>query len=618
MRLLWSFLALTALTATALAQVDWTEQGDAGDLPETAQATGTDTSTPLSTISGALAADDVDMFAIYIADPSAFQAETNTDTTDFDSQLWLFDVNGNGIVHDDDSAGSLRSRITNANNCIPGPGIYYIAISRWNRDPRDCNDIAIWTGTANACAVAGSSRVASWTGSTSAGTYQIVLQGAFTAPLGADPADCPPFDGWDETDNGGGDAGDLPETAQSTGSDPITKIRGTIGGANDVDVYAIYISDPDAFSATTIGGTTLDTALWLFDEDGKGVVHNDDNPDATTGFQSRIDNRTNCITQPGRYYLAVSIFTRRAAGCGDGLIWATTPARGVRCPDGPESTSRVGGWSGSSSSTGRYIIFLTGVSGATAGDPADCPPPDPWDEQFYGGGDAGDLPATAQLVTLPDQTPCQSPVTRIRGDNGASDVDMYVICITDPENFVASTVGTTTWDTQLWLFRCDGTGVVHNDDAVNTTVLQSRIDNSTNCITQGGIYLLAISRYNRDAVDSQGQRLWNDSPFRSLRCADGPGAANPIAGWTGTTTAGGRYVISLQGAYFVSDQGCEGGPGQCEGDANRDGRVDDADLLVVLFQFGEFGFGLQGDVNNDGRVDDADLLIVLFNFGCGS
>jgi len=192
MRLLWSFLALTALTATALAQVDWTEQGDAGDLPETAQATGTDTSTPLSTISGALDANDVDMFAIYIADPSAFRAETNTTTTNFDSQLWLFDVNGNGIVHDDDSAGGLRSRITNANNCIPGPGTYYIAISRWNRDASDCDGLAIWTGTTNACAAAGRSRVASWTGSTSAGTYQIVLQGAFTAPLGADPADCPP------------------------------------------------------------------------------------------------------------------------------------------------------------------------------------------------------------------------------------------------------------------------------------------------------------------------------------------------------------------------------------------------------------------------------------------
>jgi hypothetical protein len=68
----------------------------------------------------------------------------------------------------------------------------------------------------------------------------------------------------------------------------------------------------------------------------------------------------------------------------------------------------------------------------------------------------------------------------------------------------------------------------------------------------------------------------------------------------------------------VAQGGCEGGPGQCEGDANRDGRVDDADLLIVLFQFGQSGFGLQGDVNNNGTVDDADLLIVLFNFGCGS
>jgi hypothetical protein len=95
----------------------------------------------------------------------------------------------------------------------------------------------------------------------------------------------------------------------------------------------------------------------------------------------------------------------------------------------------------------------------------------------------------------------------------------------------------------------------------------------TNCITQGGIYLLAISRYNRDAVDANGNLLWNDSPFRALRCADGPGAANPIAGWTGTTPAGGRYVISLQGAHFVDDDGTNGG------DVNLDGCVDDADLL---------------------------------------
>ncbi|MCS7191334.1 MAG: hypothetical protein NZ843_07015 [Fimbriimonadales bacterium] len=52
-----------------------------------------------------------------------------------------------------------------------------------------------------------------------------------------------------------------------------------------------------------------------------------------------------------------------------------------------------------------------------------------------------------------------------------------------------------------------------------------------------------------------------------------------------------------------------------EGDVNGDGCVDDADLLIVLFNFGNQGG--TGDVNGDGIVDDADLLTVLFNFGRG-
>ncbi len=51
------------------------------------------------------------------------------------------------------------------------------------------------------------------------------------------------------------------------------------------------------------------------------------------------------------------------------------------------------------------------------------------------------------------------------------------------------------------------------------------------------------------------------------------------------------------------------------GDVNGDNRVDDADLLEVLFNFGCNGFGCTGDVTGDSLTDDADLLIVLFNFG---
>lgn len=50
---------------------------------------------------------------------------------------------------------------------------------------------------------------------------------------------------------------------------------------------------------------------------------------------------------------------------------------------------------------------------------------------------------------------------------------------------------------------------------------------------------------------------------------------------------------------------------------NDDNVVDDADLLAVLFDFGNGGTNpyLAADLNKDGTVDDADLLIVLFNFG---
>jgi hypothetical protein len=57
------------------------------------------------------------------------------------------------------------------------------------------------------------------------------------------------------------------------------------------------------------------------------------------------------------------------------------------------------------------------------------------------------------------------------------------------------------------------------------------------------------------------------------------------------------------------------GGGILAGDVNRDGIVDDADLLAVLFAFGQTGSDLPEDINGDGVVDDADLLTVLFNFG---
>ena len=85
-------------------------------------------------------------------------------------------------------------------------------------------------------------------------------------------------------------------------------------------------------------------------------------------------------------------------------------------------------------------------------------------------------------------------------------------------------------------------------------------------------------------------------------------------------------AISPDGRYIVG-RGWNAATGRFEaflldtgfprrGDVDRNGCVDDADLLAVLFAFGGQGYRNE-DLNWDGVIDDADLLRVLFNFGSG-
>jgi probable HAF family extracellular repeat protein len=80
----------------------------------------------------------------------------------------------------------------------------------------------------------------------------------------------------------------------------------------------------------------------------------------------------------------------------------------------------------------------------------------------------------------------------------------------------------------------------------------------------------------------------------------------------------GRYIVghgynaaTRRGEAYLLDTGFPR-----RGDVDRNGCVDDADLLQVLFAFGGRGYRNE-DLNWDGTVDDADLLEVLFNFGSG-
>ena len=79
------------------------------------------------------------------------------------------------------------------------------------------------------------------------------------------------------------------------------------------------------------------------------------------------------------------------------------------------------------------------------------------------------------------------------------------------------------------------------------------------------------------------------------------------------TDAFGRF--ELRGGFWYTVP-TEAGCSPASGDVDRNGCVDDADLLQVLFAFGETGSN-PADSNCDGTVDDADLLEVLFNFGNG-
>jgi len=225
-------------------------------------------------------------------------------------------------------------------------------------------------------------------------------------------------------------------------------------------------------------------------------------------------------------------------------------------------------------------------------------------------GDAGDLPETSQ------STP-SGALPIIDGIMGDNDVDMYAIFLPNPAAFSATTVGGAGFDTQLWLFDSAGKGIVFNDDSGSA---QSTIDNSSGCLTgrPAGVYYLAISRYNRDAVGCGGGLIWNNTPFGTVRCPDGSERTSRVNGWSGGTAAGGVYTITLTNAQGAN----RGDPADCcvahNGDVTGDGCVDDADLLRVLFAFGNTGSNLgRVDVNCDGVVDDADLLRVLFSFGSG-
>jgi len=155
-----------------------------------------------------------------------------------------------------------------------------------------------------------------------------------------------------------GDARGLPVTAEVTaGVDTLTAIDGTLRpDFGDVaDMFEIVITDGGTFSATTVGGASFDTELFLFDNTGAGVYAQDD----VSGLRAR----STLPTPPGVYFLAIAPCCFELSN--SGLIFdASIDHNAVVSAEKPRGALPTAEYSGvSSQSTGMsaYTIPLTGA-----------------------------------------------------------------------------------------------------------------------------------------------------------------------------------------------------------------------------------------------------------------
>ncbi len=162
---------------------------DAGETLGTATAVDTFAfGTALDAITGFIFPDtgNADLFLIYLTGAS-FTADTNATGGFFgmnDTQLFLFNASGRGVVADDDSGVNLLSQFTIA---APTPGLYYLGISGYNYDPQSAGGFIFpGGGPVGPTGPGGASPLTNWafaTGTTSnVGTYAISLTGATFVP----------------------------------------------------------------------------------------------------------------------------------------------------------------------------------------------------------------------------------------------------------------------------------------------------------------------------------------------------------------------------------------------------------------------------------------------------
>ncbi len=163
---------------------------------------------------------------------------------------------------------------------------------------------------------------------------------------------------WNESN-----AGSLLPTAEVThGTGALTQINGHLDFDLStllwgVDLYAIGISDPTIFTASTEDGpaNVSDPALYLFNALGVGVYMNNDN--TGTDFQATLPTGSpfGPLT-PGLYYLAVAWgFSDALSGDSIFSLDQFLDTTGVYGPTGPGGADPLAAWN-TSSAPGDFTL----------------------------------------------------------------------------------------------------------------------------------------------------------------------------------------------------------------------------------------------------------------------
>ncbi|MFO0828930.1 MAG: hypothetical protein U0572_12385 [Phycisphaerales bacterium] len=280
-----ALLAAGVAAAPAWAGPTFEEIPDAGSTPGTSQPV-TGPSGGVGRIKGELngtadSPDFEDVYLINIVDPIGFSATVDPTGTNFDTQLWLFNVNGFGLLSNDNNPlafPTIFSRVAppatdGTGQIVPGPGLYLLAISSKENKPLSGAGPIFNDQSSNGTEVSGpdgvgaSQPLQTWSHApgTVAGQYSINLTGVDFLELPCD-VQCP-LSATEDADafqcglvpdpNGGcGEPGNPLQNLGTLSPTSYLAACGTTGtvmpNARDLDWYRFHLNAPAFVKATLV------------------------------------------------------------------------------------------------------------------------------------------------------------------------------------------------------------------------------------------------------------------------------------------------------------------------------------------------------------------------------